>query len=69
MEVPLPCSVGVPGIDESCNDSQYVWGRGEEQGIHVAVAQSCNNGGEEVRDRPCGDEAEEKYHLRIISVG
>lgn len=69
MKVPLACSVGVPGIDKSSDDSQDVWGCGEEQGIHVIVAQGCDNGGEEVRDRPCGDEAEEKDHLRIISVG
>lgn len=63
MEISLPRSVGVPGVEEGGNDPEDVGWYSQEERVDVAVAQSPDDGGEKVGDGAGGDEAEQQNHL------
>ena len=63
MEIPLPCSVGMPGIEEGGNDPEDVRWNSQEQGVDIAVAESPNDCGKKVGHSSGRNETEKDHHL------
>lgn len=65
MEVTLASAIGMPGISKGTDDSQNVWGSGEQKRLDVAVVEGLDDGGEEVCDGGGRDNAQDEQHLNV----
>jgi len=65
VEETLPCSVSVPGVKKSCDNSQYIWWDSQQESLNVTLVQSGHNSWEKIGDRSGCNKPENKKHKYI----
>lgn len=67
VQVPLACTIRVPGVEERRADCEHIRWCGEAQTLDVSVSECLDDGREEIRDRACCDNTEE-HDFVLLSV-